>query len=76
LKCARLLDHANLSPTKGPYDGFGMAEKVATHNFIEKAGLGTSPSNQRQYRCFWKSLFDIRKAGVEIVNRSRRYGDI
>jgi len=67
LKGAKLLDPATLPAAKGPYDGFSVAEKIATYNFSEIAGLGTSSESQRQYRGFWKVLFDIRKAGVEKI---------
>jgi hypothetical protein len=53
--------------SKGPLNSISAAEKVATKNFMISAGLGTSPENQRQRRGFWKALFDIRKAGIEII---------
>jgi len=34
---------------------------------MKSAGFGTSPENQRQCRGLWKILFDIRKAGVEMI---------
>jgi hypothetical protein len=42
LKCATQLDATGLPAAKGPSDDFSVAEKVATYNFIDKAGLGTS----------------------------------
>jgi hypothetical protein len=69
LKGVQVLDPATLpkgSP-KGPLDGFSAAEKIATYNFMKRAGFGISPENQRQCRGFWKTLFDIRKAGVEMI---------
>jgi hypothetical protein len=67
LKGARLLDPAKLPTAKGPLDEFSMAEKVATKKFMEEAGYGTSTANQRQYRNLWKSLFKMRKAGVDKI---------
>lgn len=34
---------------------------------MEEAGYGTSTENQRQYRNFWKSLSEMRKAGVDKI---------
>jgi len=69
LKGVKVLDPATLpkGAPKGPLDGFSAAEKVATENFMKSAGFGTSPENQRQCRGLWKTLFDIRKAGVEMI---------
>mgnify|MGYP003639824288 CR=1 FL=1 len=69
LKGVKALDPATLpkGAPKGPLDGFSAAEKVATENFMKSAGFGTSPENQRQCRGLWKILFDIRKAGVEMI---------
>jgi hypothetical protein len=67
LKGAAQLDPAGLPTAKGPSDDFSKAEKVATYNFMDRAGLGTSASNQRQCRWFWKALFDFRERGVEMI---------
>jgi hypothetical protein len=69
LKGVKVLDPATLpkGAPKGPVDGFSAAEKVATENFMKSASFGTSPENQRQCRGLWKTLFDIRKAGVEMI---------
>lgn len=67
LKGANLINPAMLPTAKGPADGFTMAEKVATKKFMEEAGYGMGAENQRQCRNFWKSLFDMRKAGVEKI---------
>jgi hypothetical protein len=67
LKGAAQLDPASLPPAKGPSDDFIVAEKVATYNFMDKAGLGTSASNQRHCRWLWKSLSDFRMRGVEMI---------
>lgn len=69
LKGVKILDPATLPKEsyKGPLGCFSAAEKVATENFMKRAGFGTSPENQRQCRCFWKALFDIRRAGVEMI---------
>jgi hypothetical protein len=69
LKGVKFVDPATLpkGSSKGPLDGISAAEKVATKIFMISAGLGTSPENQRQCRGFWKALFDIRKAGVEMI---------
>lgn len=55
LKGIEQLDLASLPSAKGPSDGLSMAEKIATYKFMDKAGLGTSASNQRQCRWFWKA---------------------
>ncbi|CDM27577.1 unnamed protein product [Penicillium roqueforti FM164] len=44
-----------------------MAEKVATERFMKEAGYGLSLANQRQYRLFWKRLFEMRNAGVDKI---------
>ncbi|KAH6700678.1 hypothetical protein BKA61DRAFT_620970 [Leptodontidium sp. MPI-SDFR-AT-0119] len=69
LKGVKVLDPATLpkGAPKGPLDGFSAAEKAATENFMKSASFGTSPENQRQCRGLWKTLFDIRKAGVEMI---------
>jgi hypothetical protein len=69
LKGVKVLDPATLpkEAPKGPLDGINAAEKTATHNFIKRAGFGISLENQRQCRGFWKTLFDIRKASVNII---------
>jgi hypothetical protein len=71
LKGVAQLDLASLPADKGPGDDFSVAEKVATYLFMDKAGLGTSASNQRQCRWFWKALFDFRKRGVEMITSYR-----
>lgn len=67
LKGAKVLDPATLPAPKGPLDGFSVAEKIATYNFMRSAGFGTSPENQRQCRSFWRTLSDVRKAVVEMI---------
>jgi hypothetical protein len=49
-KGVQVLDLATLpkgSP-KGPLDGFSAAKKIATYNFMKRAGFGISLENQRQ----------------------------
>ncbi|KAA8648116.1 hypothetical protein EYZ11_012048 [Aspergillus tanneri] len=67
LKGAKLLDSATLPTAKGPADGFTVAEKVATKKFMEETGYRLGTENQRQCRNFWKSLFEMRKAGVDKI---------
>ncbi|KAH8751818.1 hypothetical protein BGZ57DRAFT_913151 [Hyaloscypha finlandica] len=67
LKGAKLLDPATLPVAKGPWDGFSMAEKTATYDFMNSGGFGTCLENQRQCRGLWKTLFDIRRVGVEMI---------
>ena len=67
LKGANLINPVTLPTAKGPADGFTMAEKVATKKFMEEAGHGMGAENQRQCRNFWKSLFEMRKAGIEKI---------
>ena len=71
LKRAAQLDHASLPAAKGPCDDFSVAEKVATYNFMDRVGLGTSASNQRQCRWFWKALYDFRERGVRMITSYR-----
>ncbi|OAQ58992.1 hypothetical protein VFPPC_11486 [Pochonia chlamydosporia 170] len=66
-KGAKLLDPAKLPPTKGPLDEFTKAEKVAAAKFMIEAGHGTSYTSQQRFRRLWKSLFDMRKAGVDKI---------
>ncbi|KAI2767381.1 hypothetical protein CBS147339_4192 [Penicillium roqueforti] len=66
-KGAELLDLKDLLISKGPLDEFTMAEKVATERFMKEAGYGLSLANQRQYRLFWKRLFEMRNAGVDKI---------
>ncbi|KAH8706070.1 hypothetical protein BGW36DRAFT_285532 [Talaromyces proteolyticus] len=63
-KGAKLVDPATLPASKGPLDGFTMAEKAATKVFMLEAGFGTGTENQRRCRNLWKKLSEIRKAGV------------
>ena len=67
LKWAADLKSENLPGPKAICDGFSAAEKRATFDFISKAGLGTSNTNQLQYRWFWKALHEFRKKGVKMV---------
>ncbi|KAJ5559593.1 hypothetical protein N7513_001992 [Penicillium frequentans] len=67
LKGAALVDQTTLPPAKGPADGFTMAEKAATKNFMAAAGYGLGAENQRQCRIFWKNLFQMREAGIDKV---------
>jgi hypothetical protein len=67
LKGAKLLDPATLPVAKGPWDGFSMAKKTATYDFMNRGGFGTCLENQRQCRGLWKTFFDIRRAGVEMI---------
>ncbi|KAK4068833.1 hypothetical protein Purlil1_13707 [Purpureocillium lilacinum] len=64
-KYAASLDPSTLKTAKGPLDDFTMAEKKATEDFMKNARIGLSPANQRRCRRFWKSLSDMREAGVE-----------
>ncbi|KAJ5982539.1 hypothetical protein N7451_012639 [Penicillium sp. IBT 35674x] len=65
LKGAALIDQTTLPPARGPADGFTMAEKAATKKFMEAAGYGLGPENQRQCRIYWKNLYKMREAGIE-----------
>lgn len=65
MKGAELLDPAKLPTPMGRLDNFTRAEKVAARRFMAEAGYGTSYGNQRRYRRLWKSLSDMRKAGVD-----------
>jgi hypothetical protein len=66
-KGAELINHVTLPTAKGPLNEFTMAEKVATKTFMNEAGYGISPDNQRQYRILWKSLSEMRKAKVDKI---------
>ncbi|KAI1778944.1 hypothetical protein F4818DRAFT_234762 [Hypoxylon cercidicola] len=67
LKGAAQLDPASLPSAKGPTDDFSAAEKSATYDFMVRAGLGTSASNQRQCRWFWKAFYDFRERDVRMI---------
>ena len=67
LKGAAQLDPASLPAAKGPCDDFSVAEKVATNIFMHRVGLGTSASNQRQCRWFWKARYDFHERGVRMI---------
>lgn len=69
LKGVKFVDPATLpkGSAKGPLDGFSAAEKAATLDFMTKGGFGIGKGNQLLLRHFWKTLFDIRKAGVEMI---------
>ncbi|KAL5312953.1 hypothetical protein ACEPPN_019379 [Leptodophora sp. 'Broadleaf-Isolate-01'] len=55
----------NSMPTaRGPHDGFTPQEKVATSQFINMVGAGTSDENQRKCRLWWRDLSDMQNAGV------------
>ncbi|GAA3296676.1 hypothetical protein GCM10020218_080450 [Dactylosporangium vinaceum] len=75
LKCAALIDPATLPPAKGPVDGFSMAEKAATRKFMEDIGHSLGSENQRQYRIFWKNIYEMREAGVHkiLLYRSKEF---
>ena len=64
LKRAKRIDLATLPRVRGPDDGFTSAEKAATKRLMEDLGYGLSPESQRQHRKLWKSLFDMRQAGI------------
>ena len=66
-KYAASLDPRRLKTAKGRLDGFTVAEKTAALAFMDKAGLGTSDANQRRCRRLWKSLSDMREAGVDKI---------
>ena len=66
-KYAASLDPSTLKTAKGRLDDFTMAEKKATEIFMDNARIGLSPANQRRCRRFWKSLSDMREAGVENI---------
>ena len=66
-KGAKLLDPTTLKFSKGPLDGFSVAEKEKTREFMEKIFLATGSESQRLYRGYIKLLFDIREAGVERI---------
>ncbi|UNI15345.1 hypothetical protein JDV02_001885 [Purpureocillium takamizusanense] len=66
-KYAASLDPSTLKTAKGRLDDFTMAEKEATKDFMKNARIGLSPANQRRCRRFWKSLSDMREAGVENI---------
>jgi hypothetical protein len=75
LKGAALIDPATLPPAKGPADGFSMAEKAATRKFMEDIGHSLGSENQRQYRIFWKNIYEMREAGVHeiLLYRSKEF---
>ncbi|PVH71194.1 hypothetical protein DL98DRAFT_616299 [Cadophora sp. DSE1049] len=55
----------NSMPTvRGPHDGFTPQEKVATSQFINMVGAGTSDENQRKCRLWWRDLSDMQNASV------------
>jgi hypothetical protein len=64
LKGAKRIEPTTLPRSKGPDDGFTPAEKAATKRLMEDLGYGLSPESQRQQRRLWKSLFDMRRAGI------------
>ncbi|CEL01161.1 hypothetical protein ASPCAL00750 [Aspergillus calidoustus] len=66
-KGAKLLDPTKMRPAMGPSDGFSITQKEATLRFMKEAGYGTSRENQRLYRNLWKSLSEMREAGVEKI---------
>lgn len=70
-KAAKTLDRATLPTSRGRLDDFTMAEKAATRTFMVAVGFGTSKSNQRSCRRFWKLLSDLRAAHVDKVLRYR-----
>ncbi|OQE13978.1 hypothetical protein PENSTE_c040G06747 [Penicillium steckii] len=75
LKCAALIDPATLPPAKGPVDGFSTAEKAATRKFMEDIGHSLGSENQRQYRIFWRNIYEMREAGVYkiLLYRSKEF---
>ncbi|KAJ0419235.1 hypothetical protein BJY00DRAFT_324566 [Aspergillus carlsbadensis] len=64
LKGAKHINPTTLPRLKGPDDGFTSAEKAATKRLMEDLRYGLSPESQRQQRWLWKSLFDMRQAGI------------
>jgi len=55
----------NSMPTaRGPHDGFTPHEKVATSQFVNMVGAGTSDENQRKCRLCWRDLSDMQNEGV------------
>lgn len=52
LKGVKILDPATLPKGghKGPLEDISAAEKVATYNFMQRAGFGTSLENQQHCR--------------------------
>lgn len=67
LKNAELLDPTLLPSAKGPFDGCSMAEKQSAKKFMEDIGCALSSQNQRHYRFFWKTLWEMREAGVDRI---------
>ncbi|GFG06771.1 hypothetical protein IFM61392_04515 [Aspergillus lentulus] len=67
MKGAKLLDPAKLPTAMGRLDDFTRVEKHATKAFMEEAGYGTSYTNQRRCRRLWRSLFEMRNAGVDRI---------
>lgn len=67
LKAAEGLDPNNLPTPKGPPDGFTREEKEATRMFMAEAGHSMGVKNQRRLRRRWKSLNEMRKAGVDKI---------
>jgi hypothetical protein len=44
-----------------------MAEKQCARKFMQDAGYGLGAENQQQYRIFWKSLWEMREAGIDRI---------
>jgi hypothetical protein len=63
-KGARTLDPTTLPAAKGPPDDFSIAEKIMTYKFMVGANYPMSDESQRQFRHYWKALFDFKNAGV------------
>ncbi|OAA45717.1 hypothetical protein ISF_09585 [Cordyceps fumosorosea ARSEF 2679] len=78
VKKAKYLDSSTLKNRGGPSDEFTQLEKRASKIFMDQAGIGTSSENQRLRRRVWKSLSDMRKAGVNklILYRTREFDHI
>merc|ERR1712225_150549 len=54
----------SMPTARGPHDGFTPQEKVATSQFINMVGAGTSNENQRKCSLWWRDLSDMQNAGV------------
>lgn len=78
VKKAKYIDPSTLKNHGGPSDEFTLVEKYASKIFMDQAGMGVSPENQRVRRRIWKRLSDMRRAGVDklILYRTREFDNI
>lgn len=67
LRGAERLDPQKLPTSRGRQDGFTRAQKEATRLFMAEIGFNGTLAKQRECRILWKTLFDMRNAGVNKI---------